>query len=1398
MSDPKKQILLVIVVVLVGYVYLTERAVEQTRDLEVVEKTAYLAAGQAGLRIIDLSIPDSPREVGYYDTLGSANAVAIRDNYAYVADGREGLRVIDVSNPAAPREVGGFDTPGNAEDVAIAGRFAYVADGRSGLLVIDIDNPEKPVQPEGQQPLNLRGGASRVASRGEYAFVAGSGETIRVVRISRQGALQEVGSVDVRGRVWNLEIFGNRAYVAAGRGGLHVLDVSDPEKITPLGVYELGIEAKGVDVVGPYAYLADGSAGLRILDLGNLKEIKEVGRLSGLTDARDVRVSGSSVYVADGYVGLRVVEAVVRLDLKLISPAEERGNTQDVAVQGQYAFLANEGRGVRMVDIAQPDSPNEVAFYDTPGDAIAVQVAGDFVYVAERGEGLRVLTFSLAEGVPEITERRLVETEGEVNDLALTDQFAYVADGSAGLLVLDIRDPSTPVRTGVEDTPGNANGVAVFGDYAYVADSGSGLRVINIIDPAVPTEVGSINIAGEARKVVVVQVSNPDRVLAFVAAGNGGLQVVDVSEPNAPQLAGVLPAQDRFIMDVSVDGDRAYLAARGQGLRVVDIADPVRPVEVGSLSLPGEARAVTVTGHYVLVAAHNRGMRVVDVANPAAPVEAGFYDAPRSVQDVVLAGDFAYLTDGERGLRIEDISNPSQPREVGHYDEMGKADGLAIRENLIFVAEQDGLRVLDISDPRALSEVSFVGVPGRGLDIALQGDYAYYAASEQGLRIFNVSDPKKIEAFPPFRTAGLAQGLAVSRNYVYVVNGPAGLNIVNVQDPRDPKPASLIDEFRDSRSVVVMGDHAFLADGENGLWVVRVARPFDPEIIAYLDTPGTALELVNLGDYLFVADGAGGVHVVYVNEPERPLLVGSLEPGGESVGIAVRQTAEGFSIFVAAGDRGMQVLRAEKRAEFSFTGTSEIPGFAPFRRAVRAPFASLRGGEDDLPRKDITTFRRLAGEIVLAFVGYLLWLAFFAQFALPVQQPGDRLSAFIRLFTYSFGFGGQAVRIENGNVRLRAGEQRRRGPGVVLLDTASAAMLRTKTVFRRPIGPGVVFTNRDEFVHDETVDLHNQIQPATPLGPVGKKDPFEPRRKDESEEEYQARQDGRRLTSGWTRDGVEVVPKIMTIFKIKSEPGSGGTEFGYDAESVRLAITREGVLLKELRDMHWYEVPPYLAVDLWREYLSRFTLNELFDPRTGELKKIPKEARPGAAGDHHGDRGETGLEIIKRMVKARLTQSDVLELNEFGEHTGKLVPSREYRDVIERMGIKVSAVSISSLAFPPAVETMLVQNWISTWLQRAQAEHNFVERQRSYAVHDGKEAALKEFADHAARPLAELLVGERGNPLPPTQRAVPSLEASLERLLSGTQRMIVHDTYLHQILENEEKEISDLIEWVRR
>ena len=143
--------------------------------------------GLAGLRVINVADLAAPVEVGFYDTPGDAQGVAVAGSFAYVADGSSGLHVVNVANPAAPTEVGFYDIPGDAQGVAVAGNHAYVADVYS-LRVIDVANPAAPV---------------------------------------------EVGFCDIYG-AWDVAVAGNHAYVASYRA-LRVIDVANPAGLSRSG-----------------------------------------------------------------------------------------------------------------------------------------------------------------------------------------------------------------------------------------------------------------------------------------------------------------------------------------------------------------------------------------------------------------------------------------------------------------------------------------------------------------------------------------------------------------------------------------------------------------------------------------------------------------------------------------------------------------------------------------------------------------------------------------------------------------------------------------------------------------------------------------------------------------------------------------------------------------------------------------------------------------------------------------------------------------------------------------------------------------------------------------------------------------------------------------------------------
>jgi hypothetical protein len=94
-----------------------------------------VADSSSGLRVIDVSSPENPFEVGSCDTPDFAEGVYVSGSYAYVAD-YYSLRVIDVSSSSNPKGVGFYDTFDSAYDVYVSGGLIYVAGGEGGLYIL--------------------------------------------------------------------------------------------------------------------------------------------------------------------------------------------------------------------------------------------------------------------------------------------------------------------------------------------------------------------------------------------------------------------------------------------------------------------------------------------------------------------------------------------------------------------------------------------------------------------------------------------------------------------------------------------------------------------------------------------------------------------------------------------------------------------------------------------------------------------------------------------------------------------------------------------------------------------------------------------------------------------------------------------------------------------------------------------------------------------------------------------------------------------------------------------------------------------------------------------------------------------------------------------------------------
>ncbi len=131
------------------------RIAGDTSKVTVLGQTVYAVDGVDTLRIFDVADPVHPHLLGAFHPGDVITDLAVLPSptdhsipLAYLGTLGQGVRIVDVSNPAGPREIGAYSTPGSAYSLALAGDRLYVANGwgASGLSVVDITNPAAPVE----------------------------------------------------------------------------------------------------------------------------------------------------------------------------------------------------------------------------------------------------------------------------------------------------------------------------------------------------------------------------------------------------------------------------------------------------------------------------------------------------------------------------------------------------------------------------------------------------------------------------------------------------------------------------------------------------------------------------------------------------------------------------------------------------------------------------------------------------------------------------------------------------------------------------------------------------------------------------------------------------------------------------------------------------------------------------------------------------------------------------------------------------------------------------------------------------------------------------------------------------------------------------------------------------
>ena len=373
---------------------------------------------------------------------------------------------------------------------------------------------------------------------------------------------------------------------------------------------------------------------------------------------------------------------------------------------------------------------------------------------------------------------------------------------------------------------------------------------------------------------------------AYVAAGEGGLRVYDVAQidqkgfseriTTAPvsRFGQKFWVKTKYATAVAAPSTLAVDPARWRMTTDGRMVSPDEALKLPPEQLLNQEQKIHPLYAYLYVVDKYEGLIVVNAAtlldgdplnnylkrqlDPAKYPNGAFNPdgALNDANSVTIAGTNAYITT-KRELVVVSIDDPLNPKIVKRIGapDLNWPSAIAIQFRYGFVSDNDGLKVLDVSDPREAHLIKGAFVKAyHANDVYVARTYAYVAAGNNGVFIVDVKNPERPFTIQSFTAGG------------------------QINDARQVKVAMTNASL-----------FAYVADGKNGLRIVQLTSPEtmptyagfspkpEPQLIATYQTKGAALAVSKALDRDRAVDESGNQIAVFGRRGARPLAFAEVQ-----------------------------------------------------------------------------------------------------------------------------------------------------------------------------------------------------------------------------------------------------------------------------------------------------------------------------------------------------------------------------------------------------------------------------------------------------------------------------------------------------------------------------------------
>jgi len=593
--------------------------------------------------------------------------------------------------------------------------------------------------------------------------------------------------------------------------------------------------------------------------------------------------------------------------LEEVTPEFLNFSPVDVVAVGDFLYVAGGPTGFHIFDLTTADNPVWRSHIQLPGLTVSVFYFDNKVYATGKNDfGATAYSALHIIDVSDSYSPSILKTVdmagGSAEDVFVQGTYAYVANGSTGLKVVNITDPASAYVEKTVATSSGATDVSVGSGYAYVA-MGLGVDIIDIDPLSSASVINSVYVSsydlysldfyGEYVYAVVYEYS-PSIHLE--------LAIIDVVPPMSASTVKTVSLDD-VPNDIEYKGDYVYITDRS-GLAIYDVEPVSGTSKVTNIDISGDCQGISVSGDYAYVANRWAGIDVVDINPPGSAYHVWTELCPTAIEDVEVADGFAHMA-GAYGYEVWDIDPLDSP--VCAYAEAFENDRLfniVIEDNTAYVVGWAYLYIYDITTPYAPALLKSVPHTNDDLvDVAIDNGYAYLTGMMDGMHVVDIDPLGSAAIVQTVPCSSSMFGIAVSGDYAYPCDTTSGIQVVDISDPEIAFTAHTVNTSGSAYDIVINGNYAYVADDTSGLQVIDITTPTSASVLNTVDTPGNAVGIFNYFDYSYIAD-TRSLELVDTSHPGSETHYDSVTLPGNIVNV---MCVNGYA-YVAARDGGFRVV----------------------------------------------------------------------------------------------------------------------------------------------------------------------------------------------------------------------------------------------------------------------------------------------------------------------------------------------------------------------------------------------------------------------------------------------------------------------------------------------------------